>query len=85
MYNIYICIIYIYIYVYMYVYIYDYKFTLYKITLQFTKKKTRRNNITRSPDTNIPESTWEYKITNNNNKYIHLYMIFVSCKFLGRV
>ena len=23
----------------MYVYIYDYKFTLYKITLQFTKKK----------------------------------------------
>ena len=30
-----------------------------------TKKQT--NKITRSPDTNIPESTWEYKITNNNN------------------
>ena len=33
-------------------------------------KKTQTKNITRLPDTNIPESTWEYKITNNNNKYI---------------
>ena len=37
---------------------------------QKNKNKTQTNNITRSPDTNIPESTWEYKITNNNNKYI---------------
>ena len=26
--------------------------------------------FTQSPDNNTPESTWEYKITNNNNKYI---------------
>ena len=32
--------------------------------------KTQTNKITRSPDSNTPESTWEYKITNNNNKYI---------------
>ena len=32
--------------------------------------KTQTNKITRSPDPNTPESTWEYKITNNNNKYI---------------
>ena len=45
------------------------------INLHFTSrknidKKTQANKITRSPDINIPESTWEYKITNNNNKYI---------------
>ena len=46
------------------------------INLHFTSRKnidnekTQTNKITRSPDTNIPESTWEYKITNNNNKYI---------------
>ena len=33
-----------------------------------TKKQT--NKITRLPDTNIPDSTWKYKLTNNNNKYI---------------
>ena len=33
-----------------------------------TKKQT--NKIARLPDTNIPESTWEYKITNNNDIYI---------------
>ena len=33
-------------------------------------KKTQTNKITRLPDTNILESTWEYKISNNNNKYI---------------
>ena len=49
------------------------------------RKKTQTNNITRSPDTNMPESTWEYKITNNNNKYIHLYIIFISCEFLEGV
>ena len=26
--------------------------------------KTQTNKITRSPDSNTPESTWEYKITN---------------------
>ena len=46
------------------------------INLHFTsrknidKKKTQTNKITRLPDTNIPESTWEYKITNSNNKYV---------------
>ena len=45
------------------------------INLHFTSrknidKKTHTNKITRSPDTNIPGSTWEYKIINNNNKYI---------------
>ena len=46
------------------------------INLHFTSRKNKRqkknteNKITRSPDANIPESTWEYKITNNNNKYI---------------
>ena len=44
------------------------------INLQFTSrkiytKKAQTNNITRSPDTNILESTWGYKIANNNNKY----------------
>ena len=44
------------------------------VNLHFTsrknidKKKTQTNKITRSPDTNIPESTWD--LTNNNNKYI---------------
>ena len=39
-----------------------------------TKKNThkkRQTKITRSPDTNIPESTWEYKINNNNSIYIY--------------
>ena len=45
------------------------------INLHFTSrknidKKTQTYKITRSPDTNIPESTLEYKITNNDNKYI---------------
>ena len=30
--------------------------------------------ITRSPNTNIPESTWENKITNSNNTYIYIYI-----------
>ena len=34
------------------------------------EKKTQTIKITRLPDTNIPESTWEYKIANNNNKYV---------------
>ena len=60
------------------------------INLHFTPrkieiKKTQTNNIKRSPDTNIPESTCEYKITNINNKYIHLYIIFISCEFLEGV
>ena len=38
--------------------------------LKYRHKKTETNKITRSPDTNIPESTSEYKITNNNNKYV---------------
>ena len=33
------------------------------------KKNTDKQN-TRLPDTNILESNWEYKIANNNNKYI---------------
>ena len=33
------------------------------------KKNTQTNKITQLPDTSIPESTWEYKITNSNNKY----------------
>ena len=50
----------IYIYIYM------------TINLHFTsrknvdKKDTQTNKVARLPDTNIPESTWEYKITNNN-------------------
>ena len=69
------------IYIY-YIYIYN-TFIYLKVILRFLanllhftsrknigKKKTQTNKITRSPDTNIPESTWEYKITNNNNKYI---------------
>ena len=51
---------------YIYIYIYIYKFTLH---VKY-RKKTQTNKITRSPDTNIPESTWKYKITNNNNKYM---------------
>ena len=45
------------------------------INLHFTlrknigKKNTDKQN-TRLPDTNILESNWEYKIANNNNKYI---------------
>ena len=35
-----------------------------------TKKNTQTKKITRLPDTNMPESTSEYKITNNNNKHI---------------
>ena len=56
--------LYIYIYIYM---IISLHFTSRKI---YTTKNTQTNKITRSPDTNIPESTWEYKITNNDNKYI---------------
>ena len=44
--------------------IYEYIFTLH-----FRQKNTQ-TKITRSPDTNIPESSWEYKITNNNIMYI---------------
>ena len=36
------------------------------------KTATHTNKITRSPDANIPESIWEYEITNNNNKYIYI-------------
>ena len=42
------------------------------INLQFTSCKNieqKKNKITRSPDINITKSTWEHKITNNNNKY----------------
>ena len=42
-----------------------FQFTSRKI--HFTKKQA--NKVTQSPDTNIPESTWQYKITNNNNIY----------------
>ena len=34
--------------------------------------------MTQSPDINIPESTWEYNITNNNNKYVKRKI--VDCK-----
>ena len=47
---------------------YDYKQTSLHVKIQ--TKKTQTSKITRLPDTNIPESTWECKITNNNNKYI---------------
>ena len=45
------------------------------INLHFTSlknidKKTLTNKIAQSRDTNIPENTWEYKITNNHIKYI---------------
>ena len=43
-------------------------------------KKSQANKITRSPDTNIPGSTWEYKVTNNNNKYIYVKEKIVDCK-----
>ena len=49
----------------MYVFIY-----LHITSRTIQAKKAQANKITRSADTNIPESTWEYKITNNNNKYI---------------
>ena len=52
----------LYLFLYMSIYLH---FTLRKI---IDKKQTYK--ITQSPDTNIPESTWEYKITNNNNIYI---------------
>ena len=48
----------------IYIYIYDYKFTLHV--------KTQTNKVTGSPDTNISESTWEFKKTSNNNKYIYV-------------
>ena len=60
----------VYIYIYIYIYIYDYKSTLH-FTFKYRQKNTQTNKIIRSPDTNIPESTWEYKITNKNNKYIY--------------
>ena len=34
------------------------------------RKKRQTNKITRSPDTNITESNWEYKMANNNDKHI---------------
>ena len=34
--------------------------------VKYRQKTTQAIKITRPPDTNIPESTWEYKITNNN-------------------
>ena len=37
--------------------------------VKYRQKKTQTNSITQSPDTNISESTWEYKITNNISKY----------------
>ena len=40
--------------------------------MQIIDKKTQTNKITQSPDTNILESAWKYKITNNNNKYIYM-------------
>ena len=54
-------------------------FCFYYRNLHFTSRKiqtkkqqhTHTNKITQSPDANIPESAWEYKITNNNNKYIY--------------
>ena len=51
-------------------------FTLRKI---IDKKQTYK--ITRSPDTNIPESTWEYKITNNNNIYIKRKFLIKSAEY----
>ena len=55
------------------------------IYLHFTSrklstKKGQRNKITGSPDINIPASTWECKIINNNNKFI-LY-IYIKRKLL---
>ena len=55
-----------------------YIFSIYlTINLHFTSHKnigkkthTQTKKITGLPDTNIPESTSEYKITNNNNKHI---------------
>ena len=43
-------------------------------------KKKQTNKITRLPDTNIPESTWEYKITNNNNIYMYIYSYILLIK-----
>ena len=51
------------LFIYMVIYLH---FTSRKLST----KKGQTNKITGSPDINIPASTWEYKITNNNNKYI---------------
>ena len=55
------------LYIYMIIYLH---FTSRKLST----KKGQTNKITGPPDTNIPESTCEYKITNNNNKYIYIYI-----------
>ena len=39
---------------------------LHFTSVKYRKKKHRQ----RSPDINIPERTWKYKITNSNNEYI---------------
>ena len=43
-------------------------------------KKNQTNKITRLPDTNIPERTWEYKITNNDNIYMYIYSYILLIK-----
>ena len=43
-------------------------------------KKNQTNKITRLPDTNIPERTWEYKITNNDNIYMYKYSYILLIK-----
>ena len=51
-------------------------FTLRKIIdkkSRHTKLQNTRYQMV-SPDTKIPESTLEYKITNNNNIYIYIYI-----------
>ena len=52
-----------------FLYIYEYIYTSLYVKI-IDKKNKQTYKITPSPDTNIPESTWEYKITNNNNIYI---------------
>ena len=49
-------------YIYIYIYIYDYKFTLH-FTQKYRQKDTEKQNY-------MIARYWEYKITNNNNKYI---------------
>ena len=54
---------------------------LHLISRKIIDKKTQTNKITRSPDTNIPESTWGYKITNNNNNiYIYVKQKIDDCE-----
>ena len=35
------------------------------------RQKNTDKQTTQWPDTNIPGGTWEYKIANNDNKYMH--------------